>query len=263
MVIDKRKGEDCMNRYEILSRFFKKNKRYDFVSQNNESQQKPNAHFQAVGFDVNMDLLKKLEPYRKYYAKETSQSNSIEESYNRLGAVVESAQVTLMPYSIDTVPDECVGNFREEMVKKLKNKLYLSDYLHYWLNIESEKLNFLKVSNTSGPFVEELERKVQIRYNLLISCLDGNLPNRKLNDEVIEEMISRIAPRHYKINEMVEKYYKYRKAVLSTPVPSITERKPIDLARLEELKQTLSDKRKTEEKSKKSVLLVPSAEKLR
>ena len=142
MVIDKRKGEDCMNRYEILSRFFKKNKRYDFVSQSNESQQKPNAHFQAVGFDVNMDLLKKLEPYRKYYAKETSQSNSIEESYNRLGAIVESAQVTLMPYSIDTVPDECVWNFREEMVKKLKNKLYLSDYLHYWLNIESEKLNF-------------------------------------------------------------------------------------------------------------------------
>lgn len=253
-----------MKRNKMFSHFFKKNKRYNLVSQSNESQQKPNAHFQAVGFDVYTDVLKYLRMYeKKYYAEETSQSNSIEESYDRLGAIVESAQVTLMPHSIDTVPDECVGDFREDMVKKLKNKLYLSDYLHYWLNIESEKLNFLKVSNTSGPFVEELERKVKIRYNLLISCLDGNLPNRKLNDEAIEEIISRIAPRHYKINETVEKYYKYRKAVLSTPVPSITERKPIDLARLEELKQTLSDKKKTEEKSKKSVLLVPSAEKLR
>ncbi|EGP4767434.1 hypothetical protein EFL02_12555 [Enterococcus faecium] len=58
-----------MNRYEILSRFFKKNKRYDFVTKRNENQQQSNAQFQAVGFDVDMDVLKYLRIYeKKYYA---------------------------------------------------------------------------------------------------------------------------------------------------------------------------------------------------
>ncbi|WP_275399780.1 hypothetical protein [Enterococcus faecium] len=255
-----------MNRYEILSRFFKKNKQYDFVSQSNESQQKPNAHFQAVGFDVNMDLLKKIEPYRKYYTKETSQSNSIEESYNRLSTAAEQAKIISKNFeAVDSnrISGKSMEGFKREMVNKLKDKFYLSDYLHYWLNIETEKSKNLKRTSTNSPWIEGLEENIRLRYTLLYNCLDGSLPNRKLNEHAVEEIISRIAPRHYKINETVEKYYKYRKAVLSTPVPSITERKPIDLARLEELKQTLSDKKKTEEKSKKSVLLVPSAEKLR
>ena len=103
-----------MNRYEILSRFFKKNKRYDFVSQSNESQQKPNAHFQAVGFDVYTDVLKYLRMYeKKYYAEETSQSNSLE-AYYWLNYVANLAQMTWgPPFTGDTSSSEFIKYFKK------------------------------------------------------------------------------------------------------------------------------------------------------
>lgn len=257
-----------MKRNKMFSHFFKKNKRYDLVSQSNESQQKPNAHFQAVGFDVNMDLLKKLEPYRKYYTKETSQSNSIEESYNRLSTAAEQAKIISKNFeAVDSnrISGNSMEGFKREMVNKLKDKFYLSDYLHYWLNIETEKSKNLKRTSTNSPWIEGLEENIRLRYTLLYNCLDGSLPNIKLNEHAVEEIISRIAPHHYKINEEIERYYHDRKAVLSKSTPRISQCKTIHSVKSEISKQA-SDKNKVgkqaEKQSRKDPILSPTVEKL-
>ncbi|ROX48144.1 hypothetical protein [Enterococcus faecium] len=262
-----------MNRYEILSRFFKKNKRYDFVTKRNENQQQSNAQFQAVGFDVDMDVLKYLRIYeKKYYAEETSQSNSLE-AYYRLNYVANLAQMTWgPPFTGDTSSSEFIKYFKKDMVGQLQDKIYLSDYLHYWLNIKKEKLNYIKSTwpydeELKKPFEEENKKTFQIHYTLLFWCLDGKVPNRKLNNQAVNDIVNRMSVHHYAIHEEVKKYYNNRRDIFGELVPSVSQRKPIDPAQLKKLQQILLEKRienKKENKktSNRNIILGPGAEKL-
>ncbi|EME8111946.1 hypothetical protein MZM67_001927 [Enterococcus faecium] len=262
-----------MKRNKMFSHFFKKNKRYDLVSQSNESQQKLNAHFQAVGFDVYTDVLKYLRMYeKKYYAEETSHSNSME-AYYRLDYVANLAQMTWRPpFTGDTPSSEFIKYFKKDMVGQLQDKTYLSDYLHYWLNIEKEKLNYIKSTwrydeELKKPFEEENKKTFQIHYTLLFWCLDGKIPNRKLNNQAVNDIVNRMSVHHYAIHEEVKKYYNNRRDIFGELVPSISQRKPIDPAHLKKLQQILLEKRienKNENKktSNRNIILGPGVERL-
>ncbi|EOH57174.1 hypothetical protein UA3_00685 [Enterococcus faecium EnGen0263] len=262
-----------MKRNKMFSHFFKKNKRYDLVSQSNESQQKPNAHFQAVGFDVYTDVLKYLRMYeKKYYAEETSHSNSME-AYYRLDYVANLAQMTwIPPFTGDTPSSEFIKYFKKDMVCQLQDKIYLSDYLHYWLNIEKEKLNYIKSTwrydeELKKTFEEENKKTFQIHYTLLFWCLDGKIPNRKLNNQAVNDIVNRMSVHHYAIHEEVKKYYNNRRDIFGELVPSVSRRKPIDPAHLKKLQQILLEKRienKKENKktSNRNIILGPGAERL-
>lgn len=210
-----------MNLRELFAQLFRRRQQYDFSEKNNAKTQKVILNSYTTKTNREIEKPNEFEAYKKYFSKPEIICTSKEEALDRLQQAQKKAQdlnETLYPENYDELSDteKAVINqkFTSAMAEFYKDKFYLSDFFHYWLNQDVKVAqNFKKQRGTGAKqeglvgTSEQYDEQVKMRYDRLCACLDGQLKNRKLNQDALKETVKRSNINHYIINEEVQKKY--------------------------------------------------------
>lgn len=108
----------------------------------------------------------------------------------------------------DTSYDSHTEAFHKEIQVHSQEKIYLTDYLNIWLQINEAKLQEYKLDTRFDEgnlkeFKEELAKDIKIKSEILSRCLGGKITNYRLNQQAYQEMFGRINPKGCQRNKVV------------------------------------------------------------
>lgn len=98
--------------------------------------------------------------------------------------------------------------FHKEIQVHSQEKIYLTDYLNIWLQINEAKLQEYKLDTrfekgNLKEIKEELAKDIKIKSEILSRCLGGEITNYRLNQQAYQEMFGRINPKGCQRNKVV------------------------------------------------------------
>lgn len=98
--------------------------------------------------------------------------------------------------------------FRKEIQVHSQEKIYLTDYLNIWLQINEAKLQEYKLDTSFEKgnlkkIKEELAKDIKIKSEILSRCLGGEIFTYRLNQKAYQEMFGRINPEGCQRNKVV------------------------------------------------------------
>lgn len=98
--------------------------------------------------------------------------------------------------------------FHKEIQVHSQEKIYLTDYLNIWLQINEAKLQEYKLDTmfekgNLKEIKEELAKNIKIKSEILSRCLGGEITNYRLNQQAYQEMFGRINPKGCQRNKVV------------------------------------------------------------
>ncbi|EMF0180378.1 hypothetical protein N0R76_000090 [Enterococcus hirae] len=108
----------------------------------------------------------------------------------------------------DTSYESHTEAFHKEIQVHSQEKIYLTDYLNIWLQINEAKLQEYKLDTRFDEgnlkeFKEELAKDIKIKSEILSRCLGGEITNYRLNQQGYQEMFGRINPKGCQRNKVV------------------------------------------------------------
>ncbi|MDV7771329.1 hypothetical protein PSG77_03825 [Enterococcus hirae] len=108
----------------------------------------------------------------------------------------------------DTSYESHTEAFHKEIQVHSQEKIYLTDYLNIWLQINEAKLQEYKLDTRFDEgnlkeFKEELAKDIKIKSEILSRCLGGKITNYRLNQQAYQEMFGRINPKGCQRNKVV------------------------------------------------------------
>lgn len=108
----------------------------------------------------------------------------------------------------DTSYESHTEAFHKEIQVHSQEKIYLTDYLNIWLQINEAKLQEYKLDTgfdegNLKEFKEELANDIKIKSEILSRCLGGKITNYRLNQQAYQEMFGRINPKGCQRNKVV------------------------------------------------------------
>lgn len=98
--------------------------------------------------------------------------------------------------------------FHKEIQVHSQEKIYLTDYLNIWLQINEAKLQEYKLDTmfekgNLKEIKEGLAKDIKIKSEILSRCLGGEITNYRLNQQAYQEMFGRINPKGCQRNKVV------------------------------------------------------------
>ena len=128
-----------------------------------------------------------------------------------------------------------------EMTEYFKDNFYLTDYLHLWLNIDSEKLHgyqqqkikTVEANVDAGVHTQLillLEEKIATRKEVLLICLDKPEFNLQMNEETREEVINRAKTAFFMLNPILQNHLQKVAAQVMNPQEDLVYNSPTERA---------------------------------
>ena len=152
---------------------------------------------QIKKFHLEQEVVKNLGHLEQTYFAETGKSNVLftpEEVISRLNQNSQYADRLGEDFS-KVAPEE----FRNKMKEYCRGTLSLAEYEYYWIAIEKEAIK--KIGNKE--IIEALEQTLTIRERIFQMCMANEIANPLLNEKAFDEVIGRIAYRHYQIDTAI------------------------------------------------------------
>lgn len=143
------------------------------------------------------ELTKKIEKLKQNYFASPNDPViyfSPAQTRERLKQTSEYA-IHLEEYFSKSEPEE----FRKKMKEYRYGMLSLAEYQYYWIAIEKKAIK--KIGNKE--IIEALEQTLTIRERIFQMCMANEIANPLLNEKAFDEVIGRIAYRHYQIDTAI------------------------------------------------------------